>query len=201
MAIVENTQHVNQALGLLVQQFKDKPRVAAFLRALMNQIQKLETVLIELYSERALDTAVGVQLDGIGEIIGEDRLGRSDDAYRIGLRGRIRLNLASGTVEDIYGVLDSCLSGLYGLALEQIFPASILVTITGALPTATATEAARAISLARAAGIGSQMVYGEDLDAASFFFSSGDTEEASAAQGWADDAQTSGGKFAEALGA
>jgi hypothetical protein len=89
----------------------------------IQQIQELETMWFELINERTMDTAVGVQLDGLGDIVGEERFGRNDDDYRVAIKGRIRLNLSNGTAEDIVAVIRSQL-GEYTVELsEDSFPA------------------------------------------------------------------------------
>lgn len=57
----------------LLQQFKTATKLIAFIDALIEGQAELETVLEQLLTERSLDTAIGDQLDIIGEIVGQPR--------------------------------------------------------------------------------------------------------------------------------
>lgn len=51
--------------------------------------------------DRWIDTAFGKQLDGCGQIVGEERQGRDDEAYREAIRYRIFVNTSQATPKDI----------------------------------------------------------------------------------------------------
>ena len=71
-----------------------------FVAALLSAVKTLEDAALETLLGRFLDNAVGAQLDGLGDLVGEDRLGRGDDDYRNAIRVRIFQNAASGTPAD-----------------------------------------------------------------------------------------------------
>ena len=96
MTLTQKSTHVQEGLANLVQQFKDKPDLAALLTSYLEQIQDLETAYFGLLTERTLNAAVGVQLDGIGAIVGEDRRGRDDADYRLAIRARIKASTPAG---------------------------------------------------------------------------------------------------------
>ena len=76
------------------------------LYAMMTQYQDIQTQLELLNTKRSLNTAEGVQLDGIGEIVGLARIpGQSDEDYREALQFQIFVNQANGTPEDVIAVL------------------------------------------------------------------------------------------------
>lgn len=54
-------------------QFASSPRLEAIVRALYPPMQMSQDALRQLLDERWLDTAVGAQLDGIGQIVGQSR--------------------------------------------------------------------------------------------------------------------------------
>ena len=58
----------------LIKQFWEKPILAAELEALGEEFSEIEAALYDLREKRWIDTGVGVQLDGIGEIVGRDRI-------------------------------------------------------------------------------------------------------------------------------
>jgi len=63
----------SKGLGRLAYQFSDSPNLLAFLQAFLDEFDELQASGQDLLSNRYLDTAEGVQLDGIGEIVGLDR--------------------------------------------------------------------------------------------------------------------------------
>ena len=65
------------------------------------QVQEVEDAVYQILTDTVLETAEGAQLDGLGEIVGEERAGRDDATYRIAIRTRIAINLSEGTIENI----------------------------------------------------------------------------------------------------
>lgn len=118
--------HVAQALADLLQQYKGKPRIVGILTALVQQIQDLEDGIYPLNDGRQLANAVGVQLDGIGEIVGLKRNGLDDDTYRIFIIGTIAKNFSDGTIPVIRTILILLFDAQYLLIFET-YPAEIQV--------------------------------------------------------------------------
>jgi hypothetical protein len=101
----ENTQHLEEALDQLLEQFKGRPRLEAMIASYMTQIQDLETAFHDLLTERFISTAIGAQLDGIGQIVVLPRNGLTDEEYRTALRGKIRVNLSNGTPPELITIV------------------------------------------------------------------------------------------------
>lgn len=78
--------------------------ITKLLRALTAPVQALEDMLQQLMSERSIDTAVGKQLDVIGRLAGQPRLGLDDETYRRYIRARIAAHNSDGTTEDLITV-------------------------------------------------------------------------------------------------
>lgn len=76
------------------------------LAALVGPAQSLENALWQLLTERAIDTAIGVQLDVIGLIVKQPRDGLVDADYRRSLRVRIATNRSRGIVENLITVVN-----------------------------------------------------------------------------------------------
>ena len=57
----------------LLEQFKSSENLIALIDALIEGQGELETVLDQLLTQRGIDSAIGVQLDIIGEIVGQPR--------------------------------------------------------------------------------------------------------------------------------
>lgn len=98
------TTHAADALARLPESRKGKDNLAHLISTMGIQVQELEQALYELLTERQIDTAVGVQLDAIGEIVGQPRAGESDDDYRRMVRARIAANNSEGRVADFIRV-------------------------------------------------------------------------------------------------
>jgi hypothetical protein len=113
-------------------------------------------MLFELVDERFLDTAVGEQLDGLGQIIGIPRGGLDDDAYRTRLRAQIRILISSGTIEDVLAILVLILPGGTGLVLTEDLPgtpATFQVDVVDAIDGALGQQASRVLQTSKAAGV------------------------------------------------
>lgn len=64
---------IEKGLLRLAYQFKSSTKFQNFLEVFLQQLQDLKISELQLLNERYLNTAVGLQLDGIGEIIGLSR--------------------------------------------------------------------------------------------------------------------------------
>lgn len=103
--------HRGAALDRLVEQFRDKPNIDAFISALVRPIQRLEDALCQLLHQRSIPaggeplTAVGEQLNVIGRIVGfRGRDGRSDEDYLRLIQAAILANRSEGTLEELIAI-------------------------------------------------------------------------------------------------
>lgn len=65
--------HQVLAIERLATQFKNATNLIAYINALLEESNELETTFGDLLDKRYIDTAEGVQLDIIGEIVGQPR--------------------------------------------------------------------------------------------------------------------------------
>lgn len=87
VALLSVIKDVFPALALLIQQYRDKPNLAAFISSFADEIDALRDVGADLFLKRSIDTAEGAQLDVVGKIVVLDRpyLDQDiDDAFEIG---------------------------------------------------------------------------------------------------------------------
>lgn len=105
LELVEIPDHIEIARERMISQFKDKPNLDALLDIFMTEVQELETTYIDLLLMRGLDTAVGVQLDILGQHVGVIRLGLSDTDYRARLKLQIDINNSDGTESTIASIM------------------------------------------------------------------------------------------------
>jgi hypothetical protein len=170
MATEHITDHIARALSRQTQQFKSKPNLEAFITAIVRPIQRLEDVAWQLYTERGLELAVGVQLDVLGVLVGEEREGKLDEAYRRHLRARVRANRSNGTVEDLLAITRLILDDEDAeLIMEPGYPAGLTLLIDGiTLTEAVAETLIRMLRVAAAAGVKFLLVWYPAADAAMF---------------------------------
>lgn len=124
------TTYLSEGLARLIGYFAGKPGWVGYLTPFLEQVQDLENVLFEIRESRWLDNATYAQLDGIGDIVGEPRYGRLDDAYRLAIRVRILINQSRGTSEDIIAICQ-LLSGNKSTYIEPYYPAGYTANIYG----------------------------------------------------------------------
>lgn len=101
---VYEPDHVAKGLALLLQQWRTSSKLKGILATYLRQFQTLENVTWDVINSRMLDTAVGAQLDMLGDLVGETRRGRNDIDYRAAVRLRIRVNRSQGRAVDVIDV-------------------------------------------------------------------------------------------------
>lgn len=107
------TNHLEAAKARFISQFKSpKPVLHGMLQSYVDQLQELEDVIWDVIDYRLLDAAPGrshgaegVQLDVLGRIVGQPRMGLTDAAYRTAIRLRIRVNRSRGSAADLLEIL------------------------------------------------------------------------------------------------
>ncbi|MCK5444789.1 MAG: hypothetical protein KAI73_04150 [Rhodospirillaceae bacterium] len=112
MSIDKVPDHTAAGIANLLSQYKDSPTVLNFLTVLLSQLQPVEDDLVDLIFERMLATAVGVQLDQYGKVVGANRRGLVDDDFRKYIRVRIQANLSTGIVDTILDVVSVLVGNL-----------------------------------------------------------------------------------------
>lgn len=105
----------------------------SILEILLAPAQRLENGMIAVRDQRNVDTAVGVQLEVLGRIVGESPSGLSDDIYRRHIRARIATNNSTGTREELIKIARLILNDdIARVVLRQQQPATIQVTVADA---------------------------------------------------------------------
>lgn len=198
--VVQITDHAARAEARLAEQYKRAEKLKGLLACFTVQCQQIEDMLFGVLLGYRLSLAVGEQLDVLGRVVGQDRESADDTEYRLRLAARIRANLSHGSAEDVYLVFGILLPTAT-LAIEVQYPASFVLQIHGALTEALVPLYARFLADTKAAGVGGQGVYTLVADSSAFTFSSvADFGVDGANRGWADTAQTSGGRLAGVFG-
>jgi hypothetical protein len=124
MAITRINQ-IESGLDKLLAQFKDKPNINNMTSSYLEQVQETQIAYEEMLDERSLTTSVGVQLDNIGAIVGEDRKFRNDLEYREAIFIRIALNSATGTLTNTISILQQIYPQAGSVDYYEHYPASL----------------------------------------------------------------------------
>ena len=125
----------SEALDRLAGQFQGSPKLRGMLEAIVGPLDTVLSDVDALKNERWIDTAVGAQLDGCGQIVGENRAGRDDDAYRDAIRYRVFVNVSNATPNDLIQALTFLVGGDDKQYLE-VYPATVLLFSDGPSPPA-----------------------------------------------------------------
>lgn len=121
------TDHSDAAKDRQVWQYKGKTNFDNLIEIHAERMQKLENVLYDMLTKRAISTAEGIQLDRLGEYLEVDRDGLGDEPYRTQLFSAASKLRKAGQVE----VMLSTLRSLTGkpVSLLQAFPATMLMHV------------------------------------------------------------------------
>lgn len=111
--------------GRLLHQFKDKPKINSFLTAVLNQVQESEDGKFDLLNNASIFTATGQRLDVCGDIVGEERLGKTDEEYREAILQKIAINTSNGTPDKLLQILQ-LLTAAPRVRLWEHYPANII---------------------------------------------------------------------------
>jgi hypothetical protein len=150
--------HSAEALERLFEVFKAKPKMRAFVTALCGPAQRIEDALYQILTERYLDTAIGIQLDTLGKIIGQPRNGLSDTDYKRYLRARVKVNRSSGLTDQLLTIARLIVNDDdAAITFVPSYPAAGTVEVTG-IPFDTATAAVLVEFLRAAAADGVRLI-------------------------------------------
>lgn len=116
--------------GRLTNQFSEKPLIRALVGAMLSPLTDHEAVADQLKTQRWISTAVGAQLDGCGYIVGEFRLGRSDDEYRKWILFKVFVNTSNATPEYLIHGL-SFLTSPDDIQYIEQYPATAMLFTDG----------------------------------------------------------------------
>lgn len=195
-ALAAKADHCAQAQSRLLDEWK-KPRWKAFVCAMVDQLQELENAAHQVFVERILANAVGAQLTGLGEIVGEKQGNRSEAAFRRMIAIRILRNRAKGRAEDIYKILRAGLDTPYSVSIVEEFPAAFRVLIAQGLGTLSLDDFGEVLHAAKAAGVRIDV---QDTSTAGLFVWGSEPSSADTDHGWGDETTpATGGDWASVV--
>jgi hypothetical protein len=169
-----------------------QPRIQAFLRILLDQLQSIEDVTYDVLAGIWPLTAVGAQLDVLGRIVRQDRGSLTDDEYRLFILGRIFVNKMSGAAPEYYDLLE-ILGITEQIYYDELYPAFFRIDCTDC---SYGKLIGQLCHDAKPAGTDLLWVYNDELEEDSFAFSATPgADEVDADGGYANVAGTTGGYF------
>lgn len=112
MTVVVQSERTYQLMPDLAEQFRrlllaqdrDKPNTLALAAAIGVALQAVEDDLFNLPLATSLRLATGDALDRVGAMVGEDRLGLDDGAFRRFIGARILVSQSEGTPEELLAI-------------------------------------------------------------------------------------------------
>lgn len=130
--------HITDAISRLPAQFGSKRKIVAMLTAFVRPAAAIEDALYQLMTQRWIDTAYGVQLDTLGDIVGQLRAGLTDNEYRLYLSARIATNKSRGGREDLIRIARLIVNDdTIKISVLSLGQASGIVTLLGGAVTNT----------------------------------------------------------------
>lgn len=126
------SNHISVSLNNLLQQYKGRTNWTLLITALVGRVQDLENACETLKHRLDIDSMTGVQLDGIGKIVGQPRYGYADDYYRLLLKMRVAINRSQGLTEQLINVV-KYLTNSPTVQIREVYPAGFQVHIDIAL--------------------------------------------------------------------
>jgi len=159
----------------LLEQFKDKPNIEVYQKALARQLDELYRFFDDLNTLRWLKTAEGVQLDGIGDIVvlsrtdalaiaklADQNVPMGDDLYRLYLMWKIALNTSNCTHTDRHRSLRLFWDKTPLFYSEDVaHPATIFITVPEVIAGSDA-AVFRIAALIKAAGVALHFLFPHD---------------------------------------
>lgn len=146
------SNHLDIALGNLLQQYSDKPKVIGLVTAIVGPIQTFEDAMTSLPFLTSVNGAFGVQLDRLGVIVGQPRNGLNDEPYRIRLKIRIIQNISQGEPDTLIAVYQA-LTGSNSVQIQENYPAGVRLNSDGNIPAGQETVTWQNIQEVAAAGV------------------------------------------------
>jgi hypothetical protein len=142
-SITPITDHADVAISRLPQQYKDaSAKYPAFwqaepasgweglLQSFISPAQGFETIANQMLNERSLTTSEGVNLDRIGQIVGQDRQGLDDASYLGTIGAQIAENNSDGTANELLAIAEALLADDFiSVEIKEMFPAKAVIDI------------------------------------------------------------------------
>lgn len=194
MTLSKIEDHAEQAKENTISQYQELPRIQAVLRSYAVQVQLTENMQWDVLLSYLLDHVEGARLDTIGKVVGQPRKGADDTQYRIYILARIRVNRSNGLPADIVGLMILLFEGTEH-SYNPYWPASFFIEVMGLdIDSVDPRILAELFDEAALGGVRTTIHFSELSSDEAFTFATGLVEEIDAERGFADPAETFGGR-------
>ena len=123
--VTKITTHIEDAKNRLLFQYKNSTKLHDLTDAFfLEQVQDIEDALYGLLNRLNIDGSSGIQLDHIGNIVGQEREGFSDTIYRLFLKAKIGQNISCGDIERVLSIW-SLITQAGIIELIEAYPAEV----------------------------------------------------------------------------
>jgi len=154
MAYEKKTNLVEEALGDVKGELRRAVDFAALLVLTVTQEQELEDSASDSLVSFYVDDAVGDQLDILGRVVDQDRVGLVDEEYRAAIRGKVRANKSNATLPALLAVMNALFAEAGVQTITPFYPACFEAEVASPILTPTLGEVlARQLTLAKGGGI------------------------------------------------
>jgi len=156
--LTQDSRIFDRAVTYFRSHYKNKPNMRALLAANTNRLQELENLIWEMLNGLLIDNAVGVNLEILGRLVGQDRISPDDDIYRRAIKARVRINISQGEPEDLYYIVRVMVPGSTFTYLD-VYPAMAIIEIDDGMLFNDPNLLAIFLWEARASGVGFRLWY------------------------------------------
>lgn len=125
---VNNPDVVGSAQDLLLSQFDGKPNVNGTVEAIVDPLQDVQDTLYAMLTQTYVTNAVGAQLDIVGQYVGIQRLGKSDDLFRLFIQVQIAINNSQGLPDQLEAIMLLITGGTNCLYIPY-YPAAMFLQV------------------------------------------------------------------------
>jgi len=193
MPLEKVTNHIEHGLGRLITQYQGKPRLEAWLTSYLRQIQEFEDAAWDVVEKRLVDDATGAQLQALAKLIGQPIVSEDDEVLRLYVKTRIRINRSHGHSADVIAVALLLLDGA-AFKYREVSPRNIVVDVLEPL-TVDPTTTVALLRSAKGGGFSLSLYWAEEPESEGFAFAAGTETVDDSSRGWADEAESIGGKW------
>lgn len=191
-----SASHVADGLARLLTSWKDKPKMVAFVRIILERVQHIEDVYRDIYTLSWLETAEGLQLDNLGAIVDEARKGRADALYRPWIKASVLVNRANGLQSDLLRVLRLIIGDAPTVTYTRVPPATFKIEIAGVPSSGDVAQTVHGLlSEVKGAGIRMDLEYTDDVPTAFTFWTDATEGHTDTVKGFGDTGDPSVGGF------
>lgn len=157
------TDHAAQAIGFVLSQFLESPRLRALVEIFGDQVQAYEDLAFDVVTDIILENAEGVQLDRWGRYVGELRGSFSDADFRKVINARIAANQSEGGPTETIIYVVKTISEADVVHVQQVGRAYFLLEYEVLSPLSQELRNAivRLVGLAKSSGIGCDIIEAE----------------------------------------